>query len=305
MSELNVFFWGLVCHINARPDARTSPIADYAALVNAPYHVPMIVFSPKPEDIYVLDEDFDIGFEHGTEPADIDAESFDAAVPKLQSILGGILRLQPDDAMLCRYPAADTGRPRLSVQDTYGYTATHRSKFSGQSKRHDQPVGRIIRLRVPLDRDKVTVQFRGTNKVGNSDISRTIPADSCVLITNVEDTFAYDAGVNIQTAAEQLQTVLKSRSDDDRVRNAVQLVEDAGRDLQIFAKNLVSQRPNHFEHFSKLLAGADTVIAKEFRKEPAMTQNPGSCEWVVKYVNKYAEFARGGVKPECGNTTFP
>jgi hypothetical protein len=304
MPELNVFFWGLICHVNIRGHEGTS---DYAALVNAhPTHVPKILFSRKPEDIYTLDPDVDIGYQHGTETATLD-QSIGEAVPRLQEILGGTPRIAAQDAIIARYPKADTGRPHLSVFDRYKYTATHRSIFSGATKRHNRPVARILRARVPVDGDTVTVQFRGTNKKGETVTSKTIPSSSCILITNLEDTALYEAGLHIENAARALlnrEERTKEQIEPDG--NPALLLLQASLEMRHYSSNVASVSQNHFEYYTKLFAGADTVAALPF--EPLTTAEPNppeGCDWVLDYVTFVESIVRGGVRPECGNTTYP
>jgi hypothetical protein len=251
-------------------------------------------------------------FDHGIRPADPEPanNSFSDWVPKLQSIVGGLPFLASNTPYLFNYPQAQgpTGRGRLSVNEIYDHTARHRSKGSLKVKRTESRIGKVIRLRVPLadDHDDLKVVFKGTNKVGDTVAYKMIPANSCILVTNLPDTSLYDAAAYLRYAGEQM---LAARGDDGgekSIATAAEAIMMASINLEHFALHSTSSTTNHFEYFSKLLSTADVAIAEPVRPVvPPTPEYPDHCDWVGGYVERYSSILRDAVAPECGNTQWP
>lgn len=295
MKELNVFFWGLICH--ASTDVAPND-AEVAALVIAPCHVPKIHFGPN--ENHILSSAVEVRFDHGTESGKYDPNEFNTFVPSLEKILGGRLVITPDVAVSFRYPKAEHGRPKLSVVDTYEYNADHISKSSHQKKRPNQPVARLLCLTVKLDRDVVIVRFR--NRDGE-DVAREVASDSCILVSNVESTHSFPTRKHLREARELLAE--GSGDTPKNISGALRAIDAATYHFDQLEKDDCDRTINHFEYYSKLLAGADKAEAYEAGKGSILSFPAHDCDWVVKYVNTHSRYTPAGTRPECGNTNYP
>lgn len=251
MPELNVFFFGLICHIDSNEDGRP----DFAAVLrNADEHEPYLIVNEQRRELASH-----ISFSQVQHPQT--DHSYKAWVPKLRQIVGGTLTLDRGKVWRFEYPKSDHRRAELSVVDTYDHDGVHKSKGSGKTKRSEQPVARIVRLRVPLDSREITMHY--LDEDGNIVGAEPIHGDSCILLANAE-----------------------ARPD---------------------------KGPNHFEHYSDIVAGDDTAVAlkgKEREDKPPHSV-PEHCSWVINHINSLGILAAGGIgprastRPECGNTNWP
>ncbi|HEY0155835.1 MAG TPA: hypothetical protein VGF28_00935 [Thermoanaerobaculia bacterium] len=290
MPELNIYFFGLICHV----DENSSGTADFAALVRAPNHEPRILLGPKESESFELQSDVTFA---DTASAAIDKPDFDKHVPKLKSILGGTLEISRNDAWRVYYPQGDGAGAKLTVADTYPCTARHRSKVSKQTKRQGA-VARLVRLRVPLNAAKITVEFNGK--------AREIDSDSCILIANVENTYLFNAGVELEAIGRELSERAEKRTDMSEWTGFANRLMRVGGNISRAARAQATLEPNHFEYYSMLVAGGDTAIAEpvsDAERKPLALK----CKWVADIVGELEEcdFPRGAARPECGNTNWP
>lgn len=301
MPELNIYFFGLICHVDQNNNDGNKT-ADFAAVVRAGSHRPLILFGPTAADIYELESNVTFS---AVEPAAINRSHFDRAVPKLRSILGGVLAIDPGDVWRVDYPRGDRSRAELSVADTYAYLGIHRSKATRHTRRLEGPVARIVRLRVPLDDETITIRFTGSTADGSTVTSKTIPSDSCVLIANIEDTYLFDAGVDLDLIGRELNEVACEMAD-ERWSSLARRLSTAGQNLTLAARSLAKTQPNHFEYYSMLVAGGDTVVAEEGRLVQK-TAPSLACTWIDDFIGTIDRryFPLGASRPECGNTNWP
>lgn len=305
MTELNVYFWGLICHMDTKGG---DGAFDAAAMVDVDGHQPRIIFDFNDANNFALESS--VVFDHGTRPAESELAntSFADFVPNLKAIVGGEPFLDSNTPYLFHYPQAQgpTGRGKLSVIDIYDSTARHRSKISGKVKRPESRIGKVIRLRVPLadNHPNLKVVFKGTNKAGDPQVEyKMIPADSCILVTNLPGTSLYDAAEHLSIAGNQL---LRNARSDKTIADAANEITLASKNLKHFALHSTSKTMNHFEHYSKLLSTADVAIAEPVRPvDPPPTPPQYPCDWVGEYVKHYSGILRDAVAPECGNTQWP
>jgi hypothetical protein len=296
MFELNVYFWGLICHVD--PDKNNR--ANFAAVVRTQgSHTPRVLFQTN--DSFVLKGDVhfkrDNKIREGV--AHVDVQAFDRAVPRLEAVLGGALLIDEDNAFRFNYPAGDATSDLL-VADEYDYLAIHKSKGSRQTRRLKGPVARIIRLRVPLD-EATIITFRGAGTDGKTvTVERQISTDTCILIENLESTYLYDAGDQLVELGNDL--IRKSKEEAIALGNRFKA---AGQGMKLAAIS-ASAQGEHFAHYSQLIAGGDTVVVYD-REKVAKTPPTFACDWIANYVQTIDEryFPRGASRPECGNTNWP
>jgi hypothetical protein len=301
MGEVNIFFWGLICHVSITEETDR---VDVAMLVQGDDHYPRILFGEEPENQYDLDLASTVTFKHGTESATIDATEIDQFVPRLQSILGGRLGVDKNSVIYFRYPKAVGSAPELSVFDVYPEMAEHISRLSSQVKRSERPVARVLRLRVQLD-DAITAVF----STGGTKTEVEVPLDSCILVANIEDVHIIEAAMDLETAADQLNELAllaKRQSIESTVADYLANTANAiGSAAENFKRAATQKKPgNHFEHYSKLLAASDTCFAKPGKPFTGKLAEQPACKWVLDYLNDRI-VVTSGTRPECGNTVYP
>ena len=307
MGEVNVYFWGLICHVNNTPgnNVTGTALSDMAVLVYANDHAPMIVFGDDSTKRYKLDLATEVTFRDGTESATINRKQFDDYVPSLGQILGGRLLVPPEKVVYFRYPKADGFRlPALTVFDTYGYAANHVSKISNNNKRSEKPVARLIRLRVRTDAEAVYAQFTS----GGDQKEVRVPNGDCILVSNVEKTFIAEAAASLKVAGEQLHRFeTRAKEYGEELSILAQAIDSAATSFQLYAIETNTAVPNHFEYYSEILVASDTCRALEGKEIPVVTiDQDAACDWILPYVERIsALIERSGVRPECGNTVYP
>ncbi|HEY0155836.1 MAG TPA: hypothetical protein VGF28_00940 [Thermoanaerobaculia bacterium] len=307
MPELNIYFFGLICHVDINDSGRP----DYAAIVRAGTHQSPVIRFDGGKDYRLIEHD--ISFKHGFAPPDT-ASDYDQYVPKLRSIVGGTLAIDEDEVWRFQYPRAQGGRAELSVADFYANNGIHRSKGSNRVKRAEAPVARIVRLRVPLQDRGVTVVF--TDEDGVIRDEKPISSNSCILISNLESQSLRDAGLDLVYAGAGLRTLLENWMKQDAVKTELtgidgvlafaDRIQSAGLNLKEAAEVHSASDLNHFEHYSMIVAGADTAVAKRGKKLKNKPAPSFACDWVADHVG-YGDdyYPRGAARPECGNTNWP